>query len=433
MLSLEPENTAAIAGYERLFGNYLELASAALAENRFELAEQHLEKAQILGVHPEQLVATQGEVAASKAEWERVQDERRQAEEAEERLQAERQRQNEEQLARVQAEREKQASQIESLLVEAQGHVSALCLTSPTGANAFASYVAVLELAPDDEAAVAGLAEIAGLYRGLARKAAADGQYQKALGYLSRAMDRFETGVPAEISPRGRETIERTVSNLRVLRDDVRAQASEAERIAAEQQRQAKEKEKEAEEEERRRRAAEEAERLAALIRERDDLERQQKELELAQQQALANEQVLNAKRARYEVALSTAQRAEDALERDLAISKYSEALSIFPGDPVANNGLARVRDPAFGTCGAVVGDWRYSTGGLVTLGKDGSAKHDLVVFNATGTWECVNPARREIKITWNTGFIDLLTFVPGTGRLEGKNTLGLPVWGNRE
>ena len=48
----------------------------------------------------------------------------------------------------------------------------------------------------------------------------------------------------------------------------------------------------------------------------------------------------------------------------------------------------------------------RYSTGGLVTLDADGTAKHDLVVvFNAVGTWECLNPARREIRITWNTGF----------------------------
>ena len=164
----------------------------------------------------------------------------------------------------------------------------------------------------------------------------------------------------------------------------------------------AEERRKTEEENAERERLAKEAERLAALIQQRDDLERQQEALQKAQQETLANEQILTAKRARYNAAFTAAQRAADAFERDLAIGKYSEALAIFPDDAVQLGEL-------------FVGEsWRASS-----LGWD--------------IHETLYPSRREIKITWNTGFTDLLTVMPDTRRLEGKNNLGMPVWAARE
>ena len=428
VLSLEPTNPAALSGYERLFANHLQLAVTALGEQRFELARWHLGDARVLGLQPERVDAALSEVEVAEVEWNAAEDERRKSVETEEKLKAELERQRLEQTAKEQAELDARAQKTESLLLEGEDHLSALRLTSPAGSNAFEAFVAVLEIGPDNRAAVAGLKEIAKRYRGLAGAAAGEGNYRKALGYLTRAIERFETGVPTESSPQAIAAIDKTVSGLGDLQTDIQAEAREAERDAAETERRAKE---EADE---RRRAAEEAARLAALIKQQADLERQQHELQQAQQEALAQEQVQAAKRSRYNVAIAAAQRAEDAFDREAAISKYSEALSVFPDDPVANNGLSRVSDRWFGTCGAITGNWRYSTGGLVTLNADGTAKHDLVVvFNAAGTWECLNPARREIRITWNTGFIDVLTVMSGAKRLEGKNNLGLPVWGDRE
>ena len=427
VLSLEPTNTAALGGYEGLLMHYLQLADEALSEQRFALARQQLGNAHILGMHPDRVEAVRKEVDVAEAEWKAVQENRRQSAEAESKLQAELERQRQEKAAREQAELAARTEKAESLLVEAEDHLSALRLTSPVGSNAFEAFISVLELAPDNGKAVAGLEEIAKRYRGLAGAAAGDGDYDKALAYLTRAIDRFETGIPATISTDAVSSVDKTVAGLRAFRNDVQTAAREADRVAAETERRARE-------ERERRRAAEEAARLAALIKQRADLERQQEALQQAQREALAQEQVLAAKRSRYNVAIAAAQRAEDSFDRDAAISRYSEAVSIFPDDPVANNGLSRVSDRWFGTCGAITGNWHYSTGGLVTLNADGSAKHDLVVvFNALGTWECLNPARREIRITWNTGFTDRLTVMPGARRLEGKNNLGLPVWGDRE
>ena len=428
VLSLEPTNPAALSGYERLFVNHLQLAVTALGEQRFELARRHLGNARVLDLHPERVDAALSEVEVAEVEWNAAEDERHKGAEAEEMLQAELERQRLEQTAKEQAEFDACVQKTELLLLEGEDHLSALRLTSPAGSNAFEAFVAVLEIGPDNRAAVAGLKEIAKRYRRLAGAAAGDGNYRKALGYLTRAIESFETGLPTEISPQTIAAIDKTVSGLRDLRTDIQTEAREAERVVAETERRTKE---EAEE---RRRAAEDAARLAALIKQSADLERQRQELQQAQQEALAQEQVQAAKRSRYNVAIAAAQRAEDAFDRDAAISKYSEALSISPDDPVAHNGLSRVSDRWFGTCGAITGNWRYSTGGLVTLDADGTAKHDLVVvFNAVGTWECLNPARREIRITWNTGFTDVLTVMSGARRLEGKNNLGLSVWGDRE
>jgi hypothetical protein len=60
--------------------------------------------------------------------------------------------------------------------------------------------------------------------------------------------------------------------------------------------------------------------------------------------------------------------------------------------------------------------------------------RHELVVvFNATGRWECLDPAARSLKISWSTGFTDFLTLAADGQRMEGKNHLGMAVWAQRE
>ena len=114
-----------------------------------------------------------------------------------------------------------------------------------------------------------------------------------------------------------------------------------------------------------------------------------------------------------------------NALQSDFEIL-WSRIESILGQGGFGN--LSWVSDRWFGTCGAITGSWRYSTGRLVTPNADGTAKRDLVVvFHAAGTWEYLNPARREIRIIWNTGFTDRLTVMAGARRLEDKNNLGLP------
>jgi hypothetical protein len=74
------------------------------------------------------------------------------------------------------------------------------------------------------------------------------------------------------------------------------------------------------------------------------------------------------------------------------------------------------------------------STGGLVTFNGDGTVRHELVVvFDAPGRREYLDPAGRSLEVSWSTGFTDFPTLAADGQRLEGKNHLGMAVWARRE
>ena len=168
VLSMQPDNTTAVAGHEKLFVGYLELAVTALETQQFSLARQHLNDAELLSLYPERVAAARTEVDAASVQWERAENERVKAQETEQKLQAELERLRAEQAAREQAEQDNQVGEVKSLLAKAGEHLAALRLTSPAGANAFDSYVSVLKLEPDNAQSVAGLEEISRRYAGLA-------------------------------------------------------------------------------------------------------------------------------------------------------------------------------------------------------------------------------------------------------------------------
>lgn len=64
--------------------------------------------------------------------------------------------------------------------------------------------------------------------------------------------------------------------------------------------------------------------------------------------------------------------------------------------------------------CEALVGKWKWFTGGVVSINPDGSIAHDP---GNDGTWECTDPARGRVTLRWRLGgYVNRLA-LSGDGR----------------
>jgi len=103
-------------------------------------------------------------------------------------------------------------------------------------------------------------------------------------------------------------------------------------------------------------------------------------------------------KKEKYKLLIAEAGQAISNKDKELAISKYNEALTLTPGDPVANSGIKEAEKLKHKVCYEVLGVWHWKgEGGLgeVTLNEDGIAIGPI--YN--GTWECSDPKNRKIDI----------------------------------
>ena len=84
---------------------------------------------------------------------------------------------------------DKGGSPVANLLKDAKTDIEALRLTSPENNNAFDKYRQVLDLEPDNKAALAGIDNVAAKYIGLARSSLAAGEPGQASDYLDKAVE----------------------------------------------------------------------------------------------------------------------------------------------------------------------------------------------------------------------------------------------------
>src|SRR5690242_7914748 len=61
----------------------------------------------------------------------------------------------------------------------------------------------------------------------------------------------------------------------------------------------------------------------------------------------------------------------------------------------------ARLPAGAGAPCEALVGKWKWFTGGVVSINPDGTIAHDP---GNDGTWECTDPARGRATLRWRLG-----------------------------
>ena len=78
--------------------------------------------------------------------------------------------------------------EIEKLLVDAQQQIDNRRFTAPASGNALSSYRRILEIRPDQPAALEGIQRIAAYYRDAAQQSLQQGKVDEGLGYINRGL-----------------------------------------------------------------------------------------------------------------------------------------------------------------------------------------------------------------------------------------------------
>ena len=179
VLKLDPDNQAARAGRSAVVDTLLTLATAAREKQDFETAARYLKEAQ--GIAPDSSAIAEQQQALAVV--------REAYDAALAKLAAAQQAQAD--AAAKQREADAQASkrgEIDALLALAADDLDALRLTSPAKKNAVERFQRVLELDPDNAQAANGLQQVVTRYVDLAGKSRARRQFDKADGYLDKAL-----------------------------------------------------------------------------------------------------------------------------------------------------------------------------------------------------------------------------------------------------
>ena len=70
--------------------------------------------------------------------------------------------------------------------------------------------------------------------------------------------------------------------------------------------------------------------------------------------------------------------------------------------------------------CEALVGKWKWFTGGVVSINADGTIAHDP---GNDGTWECTDPARGRVTVRWRLGgYVNRLALSGDGGALSSTD-----------
>jgi tetratricopeptide (TPR) repeat protein len=78
--------------------------------------------------------------------------------------------------------------EIEKLLADAQQQINSRRFTAPASGNALNTYQRILEIQPDQPAALAGIQSIASYYRDAAQQSLQQGRLDESLGYINRGL-----------------------------------------------------------------------------------------------------------------------------------------------------------------------------------------------------------------------------------------------------
>lgn len=101
-------------------------------------------------------------------------------------------------------------------------------------------------------------------------------------------------------------------------------------------------------------------------------------------------------KKEKYSSLITEAEHAINNKDRELALNKYTEALKLYPDAAAANSGIKEAEKLMDKVCYEILGDWIYELGLFrftMNVREDGT-----VTGSADGTWECIDPAKRQFK-----------------------------------
>jgi len=173
-----------------------------------------------------------------------------------------------------------------------------------------------------------------------------------------------------------------TDAELEALEKQIEQLESE-EKQQAEDKRKAEAAAKRIEEQKRKANAEAEKKRLAELEKQR--IEEEERLLEETKNREEEE------KKEKYTKLITEAEQAVTNKDKELAISKYNEALTLSPGDSVANSGIRKAEKLKHKVCYDVLGNWVLKAD-KAEIKEDGTFTWDIGIASGSGTWECSNP-----------------------------------------
>jgi len=197
-----------------------------------------------------------------------------------------------------------------------------------------------------------------------------------------------------------------TDTELKEIEKQIKLQEAEKKLREEEEAKQKADMKRKAEAEARRKEEAE-ARRIAEEKRRADaeqkrEQEARDMELERLRQEKETRRKAEEEKQKKYDVLIKEA---EDALERhdkELAISKFKDALNVYPDDKIAISGLKQAQQLIDKRClDAVVGVWepKYLLAGRMVIKPDGTAKRWVREPELVTQWKCIDPGLPVIKM----------------------------------
>jgi len=176
-----------------------------------------------------------------------------------------------------------------------------------------------------------------------------------------------------------------------VTEAELEALEKQIEQQEAEEVKQAEAKKKKKAEQKRKAEIEVEKKRLVELEKQRQEEQERLAELERKRQKE-AKKRAEEEKKEKYNLLIAEAKQAINDKDKELAISKYNEALTITPGDPIANSGIKKASKLKHKVCYEVLGTWEDTNGSQFDIKEDGT------MSSLNFPWECADPKNRTIK-----------------------------------
>jgi len=189
-----------------------------------------------------------------------------------------------------------------------------------------------------------------------------------------------------------------TDAELEALEKQIEQQEAEEKQKAKAEAKRRAEAEKLAEE---KKRLAEIEKQLQEKQRQLEDEEKKNEETQLAElerqhQEEEAKKRAEEGNKEKYTLLIAEAEQAVSNKDKELAISKYNEALTLYPNNPVANSGVKEAEKLMDKLCYEVLAKWDWEPG-ILTQTMD--VKEDGTYIGGglsdDGTWECIDPTKR--------------------------------------
>jgi len=182
---------------------------------------------------------------------------------------------------------------------------------------------------------------------------------------------------------------------------ELEALEKQIEEQEVDEKKKAKEEVKRKAEEKRKAKAEAEKKRLVELEKKQRQEEARFAEIERQnQEEEAAKKRVEEEKKEKYTSLIAEAEQAVSNKDKELAMSKYNEALALYRGDTVANTGIKEAMKLMNKFCYELIGTWKEPNGDIAKFYENGIVKFKFTYGAYEHPWECY-PELRQVKMNY--------------------------------